>query len=127
MVQEVRTPRSTSSLPWCLVVILKIISWPQGPDAEHLLTLLVDILGLPLFWLTLAALKVKVLIDRSCPTLCDPIDGSLPGSSVHGISQARILELGCHSLLQRIFLDSGGVYIGRIGDLGEITAWLQRE
>ena len=27
-----------------------------------------------------------------CPTLCDPMDCSLPGSSVHGISQARILE-----------------------------------
>ena len=29
---------------------------------------------------------------QSCPTLCDPIDGSPPGSSVHGILQARILE-----------------------------------
>ena len=29
---------------------------------------------------------------QSCPTLCDPIDCSLPGSSVHGILQARILE-----------------------------------
>ena len=29
---------------------------------------------------------------QSCPTLCDPIDCRLPGSSVHGILQARILE-----------------------------------
>ena len=29
---------------------------------------------------------------QSCPTLCDPIDGSLPGSSIHGIFQARVLE-----------------------------------
>ena len=29
---------------------------------------------------------------QSCPTLCDPIDGSPPGSSVRGILQARILE-----------------------------------
>ena len=29
---------------------------------------------------------------QSCPTLCDPVDGSPPGSSVHGILQARILE-----------------------------------
>ena len=29
---------------------------------------------------------------QSCLTLCDPMDCSLPGSSVHGISQARILE-----------------------------------
>ena len=29
---------------------------------------------------------------QSCLTLCDPMDSSLPGSSVHGISQARILH-----------------------------------
>ena len=31
---------------------------------------------------------------QSCPTLSDPIDCSLPGSSVHGIFQARVLEWG---------------------------------
>ena len=36
--------------------------------------------------------KVKVLVAQSCPTLCDPMDCSPPGSSVHGILQARILE-----------------------------------
>ena len=35
---------------------------------------------------------VKVLVAQSCLTLCDPMDCSLPGSSVHGISQARILK-----------------------------------
>ena len=35
---------------------------------------------------------VCVLVTQSCPTLCDPMDCSLPGSSVHGILQARILE-----------------------------------
>ena len=29
---------------------------------------------------------------QSCPTLCDPIDGSLPGSAIPGILQARTLE-----------------------------------
>ena len=37
-----------------------------------------------------AAAAVKSL--QSCPTLCDPIDGSAAGSSVHGIFQARVLE-----------------------------------
>ena len=32
------------------------------------------------------------LVFQSCPTLCDPTDCSPPGSSVHGVSQARILE-----------------------------------
>ena len=36
--------------------------------------------------------KVKVLVTRSCLTFCDPMDYSPPGSSVHGISQVRILE-----------------------------------
>ena len=34
----------------------------------------------------------KVLVAQSCPTLCDFMDYSPPGSSVHGILQARILE-----------------------------------
>ena len=36
--------------------------------------------------------KVKVLIAQLCPTLCNPMDCSLLGSSVHGILQGRILE-----------------------------------
>ena len=36
--------------------------------------------------------KVKVLVSQSCPTSCHPMDCSLPGSSVRGIPQARILE-----------------------------------
>ena len=36
--------------------------------------------------------KAAVLITQSCPTLCDPMDYSLPGSSVHGILQERIME-----------------------------------
>ena len=31
-------------------------------------------------------------VAQLCPTLCDPMDYSLPGSSVHGIFQARVLE-----------------------------------
>ena len=39
-----------------------------------------------------AAAAAKSL--QSCLTLCDPIDGSPPGSSIHGIFQARVLEWG---------------------------------
>ena len=34
----------------------------------------------------------SVLVIQPCPTLCNPMNYSLPGSSVHGIVQARILE-----------------------------------
>ena len=39
----------------------------------------------------------------SCPTLCNPMDCSTPGSSVHRIFLARILEWVCHFLLQGVF------------------------
>ena len=46
-------------------------------------------------------------VIQSCPTLFDPMDCSPPGSSAHGILQARITEVGCHSLLQGIFPTQG--------------------
>ena len=49
----------------------------------------------------LLALLAKLL--QSCSTLCDPMDYSLPGSSVHGILQARLLQWVAISLLQGIF------------------------
>ena len=39
-----------------------------------------------------AAAAAAAKSPHSCPTLCDPIDGLLPGSSVPGILQARTLE-----------------------------------
>ena len=39
-----------------------------------------------------AALSLIYFVARSCPSLCDPLDCSLPRSSVHGIFQARVLE-----------------------------------
>ena len=45
---------------------------------------------------------------QSCLTLCDPMNGSPPGSSEHGILQARKnTGVGCHALLQGIFLTQG--------------------
>ena len=38
--------------------------------------------------------KSESEVAQSCPTLCDPMDCSLPGSSIHGIFQARVLEWG---------------------------------
>ena len=38
--------------------------------------------------------KSESEVAQSCPTLCDPMDCSLPGSSAHGIFQAKVLEWG---------------------------------
>ena len=48
--------------------------------------------------------EVKVLVTQLCPTLCDPMDYSSPGSSVHRILQERILECPFSEHLQRTFL-----------------------
>jgi len=46
------------------------------------------------FLLQCMKVKSESEVAQSCPTLCDPVDCSLPGSSIHGIFQARVLEWG---------------------------------
>ena len=50
-------------------------------------------------WLCLGA--------QSCPTLCDPVDCSLPGFSVHGDSPGKNPGVDCHAFLQWIFPSQG--------------------
>ena len=59
-----------------------------GPEAQALVAL--PIRSQCFSFLPAAAAAAKSL--QSCPTLCDPIDGSPPGSPVPGILQARTLE-----------------------------------
>ena len=44
------------------------------------------------------------LVSQLSPTLCNPMDYSLPGSSVHRDSPDKNTGVGCHALLQGIFL-----------------------
>ena len=46
--------------------------------------------------------KSESEVAQSCPTLSDPTDCSLPGSSVHGIFQARVLEWGAIAFSSRV-------------------------
>ena len=46
------------------------------------------------FLLQCIKVKSESEVAQSCPTLSDPTDCSLPGSSIHGIFQARVLEWG---------------------------------
>ena len=86
----------TQHFPW----------WPStqssGADWDDLKTLALgwrmvgysvfqNLVGVNLFTPLLYG-KVKVLVAQSCLTLCDPMDCSPPGTSVHGILQERILE-----------------------------------
>ena len=50
------------------------------------------------FLLQCMKVKSESEVAQLCPTLSDLMDWSLPGSSIHGIFQARVLEWGCHCL-----------------------------
>ena len=52
-------------------------------------------------------LVVLCLVAQSCSTLCNPMDCSPPGSSVHEDSPGKNTRWDCHALLQRIFLTQG--------------------
>ena len=50
---------------------------------------------------------VLCLVAQLCLSLCDPMDCTLPGSSVHGESPVKNTGVDCHALLQRIFPTQG--------------------
>ena len=63
---------------------------------------------------------------QSCPTLCDPVDCSLPGSSVHAIFQARVLEWGAISFSRASSWPRDQTQVSRIAGRG-FTLWAIRE
>ena len=63
-----------------------------------------------LAWVKSRNLKTSVvpcLVTQSCSTLCNPMDCSPPGSSIHGDSPGKTTGVGCHALLQGIFRTQG--------------------
>ena len=55
------------------------------------------------------------LVAQSCLTLCDPMNCNLPGSSVHGILQARIVEWVAISFFRGSFQPRDGTRVSCIG------------
>ena len=64
--------------------------------------------------LRLIQLESESEVAQQYPTLCDPMDCSLSGSSIHGIFQARVLEWIAIFLLQGIFLTQESNRVSRI-------------
>ena len=60
-----------------------------------------SILQTPTYYLLKLAATAKSL--QSCPTLCDLIDGSPPGSPIPGILQARVLEWGAIAFSTKVW------------------------
>ena len=78
---HLRHPFSPLDQPWLSPHVTNQFSQDQVASNK-----IWSLLSLP------SAAAVKALVAQPCLTLCDPMDGSLPGSSVHGILQTRILE-----------------------------------
>ena len=74
---------------------------PEGLAWENFLSSLLVIS--PFKFCMCCILESESEVAQSCPTLCDPVDRSLPGSSVHGIFQARVLEWVLYTYL-RVYL-----------------------
>ena len=81
--------------PWAECRCLKMWQRPNFKKKFHFFTRktkLLSYLGKVLISMALILFTIGVLVSQSCPTLCNPMNHSPPGSSVHGILQARILE-----------------------------------
>ena len=66
--------------------------------------------------------KSESKVAQSCPTLSDPMDCSLPGSSVHGIFQARVLEWGAIAF-SSVDAEIMANKLDRIPSFLEATVW----
>ena len=103
--------------------------------------------GKEMYWVTAPPVDMRSIIiiitvsvrfssvTQACPTLCDPMDCSLPRSSVHGIFQARILEWGAISFSKiteaapafSVVLDWGQPVFTCTWKIGRFATWLRRE
>ena len=63
-------------------------------------------------------------VAQSCPTLLDPMDCSLPGSSVHGIFPGKSTGVGCHCLLRLGLLEMFKIYSHLADELTPTLFWL---
>ena len=82
-----------SCLPFYLtanILHLPTLHFLPGPEFGKLYTLLPQVVLRSKHYIF--PIILGGLVSQSCLTLCDPMDCSLPGSSVHGILQARIAE-----------------------------------
>ena len=86
--------------------LAKIVGCRSQIQVSEILKLLLPLPTLSTNRVLSCKCEVKVLVSQSCLTVCDPMDCSPPGSSVHGILQTRI-RVGCHFLLQGILLTPG--------------------
>ena len=110
-------------LEWIVISFLQGIFLTQGLNS-HLLHWQAD--SLPLSHQEIPSVCLLCLVAQLCLTLYNPMDCSLPGSSVHGDSPGKNTGVGCHSLLQGIFPPQE-LNRGLLHCRGFCTSWATRE
>ena len=87
------TPGEGALLPLTVSAAPGALGWGSAPQPQPPLhiTICTSVLSHPILHESVAAAAAAKSL-QSCPTLCDPIDGSPPGSPIPGILQARTLE-----------------------------------
>ena len=68
--------------------------------------------------------KSESKVAQSCPTPSDPMDCSLPGSSIHGILQAKVLEWGAIAFSGDSWLGVGKHAVHKVEPLSRESIWL---
>ena len=79
-----------------------------------------------LFSLSCVSIESESEVTQSCPTLWDPMNSSLPGSSLHGIFQARVLEWVAISFSRGSSRPRDWIWVSCIVG-GRFTVWATRE
>ena len=103
------------------------INWFDLLDVQGTLkSLLQHYNSWPCLFLFIIQKKKKSELTQSCLTLCNPMDCSWPGSSIHGILQARILEYVYISFFRGSFQPRDQTWVSCIADR-LLTVWATRE
>ena len=109
---------SKVSILWCSTFFMVQLSHPYMTTGKTIALTIWTFAGkvMSLIFNTLSRFVIACLprskeseseVAQSCSTLCDPVNYSLPGSSLHGILHGKNTGVGCHFLLQGIFLTQG--------------------
>ena len=67
--------------------------------------------------------KSESEVAQSCPTLCDPMNCSPPGSSIHGVFQARVLEWGAIAFSEGLN-ERSAIFVSVKGQITNIIGFL---
>ena len=108
---------------WIIVIMLK---WALTPCFVWSKSLVSSQVFLEIYNNTLHVYESESEVAQSCPTLCNPVDCSPPGSSVHEILQARILESVAISLSRGSSQPRDRTQVSCIAGL-RFTLWATKE